>query len=546
MQNLQASDSGVLYGLNVKVVGHEGPRPWIFPSGKIILAENSWPLLGTYLGQLDVEQTINLIAGLSALNFKDHEAFAQNLERGGIPRGTTLRDYQLVIILTQLLSQSSLPKSGGLQTSIKDLVTLGAMVLGGTCQADIRSIDHAFVQRYAHQQFWDQEDYSVWNRGILIQREIHKILKEKERFALNDAYKHLFGMTLDHFVFYCFALFSVGVNQPGRVFGPQQFLASTDFAMDEDEVIKFFSHISLEIPAFRTNALKPAVYIQDYEPYCISPLVRWPVIRLSNGQHSLPVPRLMLDRATTGTYYDFLPLLTPQEASKFGRFWGSAFEAYVGEVMRQTDGVTPPKRAETVASDQEICDWVIFEDSVVLLIECKTRTLSARSRITGEERDLRRDVSAAAKGNPYGTSLSKGLVQLMRTRDAIERDNPGRFKFICLMVTLDKIYLANATAWLHRILEEEAEKLYGDKLPEAFQVTDIAGFERLLQLVTQSGRPITTHLSEKMVDRESFQLDLMTYVGLAKSDKLDPLPYLHSISDSSMLELVEEFRAYST
>jgi hypothetical protein len=348
----------------------------------------------------------------------------------------------------------------------------------------------------------------------------------------------MYGITLDNFMFLSFATFSLAVNQPGRVFGPAQLSSSAELAISYDDARAFFDIVGLPISDFRNKALNPSVHIDGYEPYCLSPLLKWPAIRLRNGAHSIPIPRLMLDRATIGTYYDFMPAAQ----GRFGNFWGNAFEAYVGQLMSSTSNVPDPVRAEDLVSGEQICDWVLIEPETILLIECKTRTLSARSRITGEEEDLRRDVTRIDEGDPEGSSLAKGVVQLMRTRDALEARDPGRYRYVCLLVTLDKIYLGNYTMGLHRFIREGAEAIYGDSLPKDFQVTDIAGFERLLQLVGSTGRSPFKVLEDKIRDPNARELDLMTYVGQIGTDHLEELPFLREASGMSMRELVEEFK----
>ena len=129
----------------------------------------------------------------------------------------------------------------------------------------------------------------------------------------------------------------------------------------------------------------------------------------------------------------------------------------------------------------------------------------------------------------------------MKTRDELTTRFQGR-KFLCILVTLDKIYLGNAKQWLHKFIEEEAEKLYDGDLPEDFLVTDVAGLEHFVQLVVTTNASPGSLIAQKMGSTAASELDLMTFVSQVSPGNLEKLTYLRDASDVTHASLVEFFK----
>ena len=540
----EAREVGQILRMKVMLVGPDdiGERYWEMPSGVRVKTADALPILRAWVAALDTERTVDLIAALSAWRHTGPDRVRQELERAGSHDQALFREYQMAFVLKTLLTDTARPPWAGRRITETDLAKMCLMVVHSRCDADVRfESGWAFLQRMAYQQFWEQEDYTSWPRGILIHREMNQRLPEHDRFDINKRFLELHGVDLDSFLFLSFALFALTTQQPGRVFDVAQFVESPDFAISEQQAVTFFDLIGITFEEYRRRAQDPATTERGYELYDLNPLVFWPALKRPSGGHIVPVPRFLLDRATTGIYFDFFQRLDDDEAGRFGNFWGGAFQAYVGELMRGTPNSPQPEEGGmAVPGPGRACDWVVRDRDAILLIECKTRGLSAKSRITGEETYLRRDVARADKGDPRGSSLAGAVVQLMKSRDQLAAT--GRPRFVCLVVTLDKMYFANNREWLHRFIREEAERKYGGPLPEDFEVTDVAGLERLCRFVAATGASAADVLGEKMGNPEVANLDLMRYVTDLAAGNLPPHPVLDRAADVSLRELVNEFR----
>lgn len=132
------------------------------------------------------------------------------------------------------------------------------------------------------------------------------------------------GLTVREFFFLGFALgghllrrFDINSAQDYSAFG-----------ITEEKASAFFSRLSLSI-----DQLRPLLAAQPVDAtwdYGWNQLEATPLVAL-NPEHPnrmyCPVPKLLLRRFSTGLYYDLVNI------PGFGNAFGSAFEAYVGEVL---------------------------------------------------------------------------------------------------------------------------------------------------------------------------------------------------------------------
>jgi hypothetical protein len=366
---------------------------------------------------------------------------------------------------------------------------------------------------------------------------MNSVVPPSDRFDLNAAFEAMNGISLDDFVFLSFGLFAATTAQPGHTFGVQQFVNS-EFDIPEAMARIYYDLSSRTYSEFRMAASHPDVAVPGYELYSVNPLRRYPLVRFPQGDHIVPIPRFLLERATFGVYYDFFRGLPDRkQRSRFGNFWGSAFSAYVGELMRRTETLSEPVSPDTDkgSATGKICDWIVEDDECVLLIECKTYAFGTRTKITGAEDSVRADV----RRDEAGGGLAKAVLQLLETRDRLRPTRP-RKQFAHLVVTLDHVYYAN-TPWLQSIIWQEASSLACSPLPYDFnlQATDIGGFEVLCRLAMQSGRSIGRILLEKMATEATFELEIGDYCWKQAPEGLTRHP-MHAELD--MNAIAEEYR----
>ncbi len=540
------SEAGRIAGLKVFVSGKDKPgsETLVLPSGLAVVTENALPAFLNSCSDLDPEHLLCLIAEIAGMKQKrEGKAALETAIRaeGGHP-GALLRDHQLALILKTVITCPG-GSHGHREVDLRGLARLCKLITSSQCEADraeATSSPASLLMRMAYQQFWDMEGLDSWPRGLIILREMATSLSQSDRYDLNASFSRIYGLAFDSFVVLSFALFALVINQPGRRFGVDQFTSSPDFDLSADEVEKFLGIISCSMEEYRDYARNPATCLSGYDLYNLNPLIMWPGIRHSAGGVVVPIPRLLLDRVTTGIYYDFLQRL-PGAAGQFGNFWGKAFEQYVFQVFDTTSGVTKPIGAQHLVASGRNCDWALIseEDRTVVLIECKTRGLSARAKITGHEGELRKSLLREIDDS----SLAGGVAQLAETTQRLSSmEEFESFRVLPILVTLDEIYLANFDAILVRsILIEGATKLTDAPIPD-FQVCGVNGVEAVCRAVEYRRAEPFAALTEKFDNEDWRGVDMRNYISSRFDPPAEPIALHREYLRRGMADMIQPFR----
>jgi len=419
-----------------------------------------------------------MISDVSSKRINKAEEFQRYCEIKTLHPAGVLRDFQFVEIIRRML-QPGRTDWTGLKPSIENLTEITEMVTysSNPFERDFKTDDetNAWLFRMMHRQYWDQHDIrSPWLRGLFITKELLPSIRS-DKFETGAEIATALGMKLDEFLFLGFGLFAETTQQPGRVFGPEMFIDASEFNVEPASATQFFDLIGCDFQQFGAATVHPDTFVPNYEEYSLTPLLRWPALKLPDAKYSVPVPRLLLGRLTVGVYYDLIGSLSKKESGHFGNAWGQAFEQYVGALLPPVPGVSDVTSLGEEVAGQTRCDWIMRFGDSALLIECKTRGLSPKARMTGLREDIRDAVVHGQKGE--GSSLAGGLVQLMKTRGALLAKHPGLAAFhgvtriIAVLVTLDSVFQVN-TDYFRGILESEAMRLEPSLVMADYQVTD--------------------------------------------------------------------------
>lgn len=545
MNEFSSAEVGEIAGMRVLLAGEDrlGPETLTLPSGLSIVTENALPALVSACRTFDLEHLACLVAMVSAFRH-DRQRTAdmdRALQAEGAGPGTVLRDYQMAIVLRIALSDPERDDPGGQKATVQDLARLCRLVASSRCEADMGNATFSapsFLLRTAYQQFWDLESLDSWPRGLIILREMAARMSVSDRYDINAAFARIYGLPFDTFVVLAFSLYALVTAQPGRRFAAEQFASSPDYDLPGEEVAAFLDLISSPLDQFRERASHPSVCFPGYDMYNLNPLMMWPAIRHSEGGVVVPIPRFLLDRVTTGVYFDFLLRLDDESAGHFGNFWGRAFEAYVGRIFETTPGAQPLTKADEVLGSGKVCDWILPSGSGVVLFECKTRGLDARSKITGQEDDLRRCLLKQVDGS----SLAGGVAQLAESARRVREDPRfSKCTIFPVLVTLDEIYFANFDAiGVRALLQEGATRLTKCAIP-GFQVSGVNGIEAVCRAVEYAGCDPVAALGEKFSDPKYSLLDMRTFVSRRFHPPTEPISLHRQFFDTKLAELVQPF-----
>lgn len=269
------------------------------------------------------------------------------------------------------------------------------------------------------------------------------------------------------------------------------FNAETDFGIlgiSRDVARAYIHGISCDISTLRQGLIKQQRYDESWA-YTWSPLEEKPLIRVDPGHPNrviCPIPRYVLSRGTTGVFYDI------SNGADFGNKYGTAFQNYVGEVLR----LACPRPAFAVESIDPFAakkgklkhgpDWVLSDSSAHLVIECKTKRMSLGAKQLSDMNALEKDIGV----------LAEAVVQTYKNiRGAIQGEiawSPEGLRIFPMVVTLEDWYLFSPkiTNMLDdRIVQGLIDQSIDTAMLEAMPFTIVSAneLEMAAQVIAQTG-----------------------------------------------------------
>lgn len=284
-----------------------------------------------------------------------------------------------------------------------------------------------------------------------------------------------------------------------------------------EQVERFLARVSTDYSGFRelctrTDLEDPGLFV-----YIHNPLTLKPVILTKRSGYAVPITQYLVDRCTTGVYFDLLI----EHGEAFTSAFGPVFERYVGDVLEITFRKERVFGERTYKRGQKSTDWVVVEGRTGTLLECKATRLTVPSKTRADLDLLAQDL---AKG------VVKGLVQLRRVMDDIRARTPGLEPFydldelIPVVVVYDHYYFANAPGVRALV---EAQLLERGVEPFAYQVLSIGELERGYAVFLERG--ISSLLRMKMAATES---------GRSSAAVLSFDDYLHQLVGEARLPVL--------
>lgn len=498
-----------LLGLQIEAGPRLAGRPQLLPHlGIYYTGGDMLPVLRSCLKTYPVEDFLCLVSRVSSLRTSRRVEVEQEFAKLGVRPEQVLRDYQFSLMVRVLLEDEQERRSRNTQITLTDLIRCSELVTNVLCSADttlstrVPGQGWSLIHRIAYQQFPDQEADQYLPRALVIFRQIAASLEGPFSFQLDNAYQGKYGLTLADLWFMGFGLYSWVIGNPGKPFRQEVLTGSEEFkGLTAEKVRRFFGLVSCNYDQYRKNLDVPSTGKEGFEPYNLNPLLRWPILLMSSGEYILPLPRYLLQRASSGIYYDFVG----EDQSRFGNILGRAFELYVGKILEGLPGVPqllPEREYQLDGQVSTTCEWIILDDDTAVLVECKTRALNALAKITGDGASIRKDLA-----RPHG--VVDGIKKLQAVKSAIERRAVGLEPFhnvgriFGLLVTLDDFYLPNSP-FIRGIINEELSSQGQPPIPWEFQLLHVGGLEWLSSLLAKSNVSIG-YIMDKKVNHTTFR-----------------------------------------
>jgi len=177
-----------------------------------------------------------------------------------------------------------------------------------------------------------------------------------------------------------------------------------------------------------------------YRMYDFNPILTYPLVKPCQGKQfatagteffHAPLPDLIASRISTGIFYDMFNAYSSEGGNTFSDYFGYVFEAYVGQVLNHST------RGDVLYSENRIRsfypsrkgkapDWILEEESALVLIECKATRFSRAAQSVASEEAINNSLA----------QVLKGLLQLASFRDACK----SRIQELTVFHTYSKLY----------------------------------------------------------------------------------------------------------
>jgi len=468
----------------------------------------------TEIKRYNAVEYLRLLSALMSFRDADYERFVKEMTKEHRDPGEVLRPYQIRYLVRELLLSNASWCSGA-NPHTRDIVMHCEWAQNSLCQADKNFIGivpgdaWAVLWRMSYQQFKDLEGNTDLPRSLIIYRKLAVQVAQRHSYSVSERFQEATGIALDLFWFISLALYGWILSNRGRAITSRVLSSSKDLpGLTKEISTKFLNLVSCNRDTFVQATFHPKSGELGYEPYNLNPLIKWPLIRITEDSYIAPSPRDLLERASNGIYYDLIPL----NQGRFGAVLGDAFEKYVGLILKGLPGVPQmfPETRYMYGRDEKVtCDWIILDKSTAVLIECKTSAINALAKVTGDRSHIKADLAVK-----HG--IVDGILKILETEQAIRQCYPGLEtfkdiqKFFGIVVVLDSFYMPNSPI-IRQVLTEILNSR-GASLEDRIQLTHIGGLEWLANVLTQQGVSIATVLESKVATTREAEMDLKNFI----------------------------------
>jgi hypothetical protein len=270
-------------------------------------------------------------------------------------------------------------------------------------------------------------------------------------FDFHAKFEAMAGVSFSDFIDVGYVAFSAAASAKhlGFTRGYFEKAKQDGFTLPDDSTIKqVLSHYAAPAAAHseiceRFKQRNRDYAANDFNSLFVHPLVRpWPVDSssdLDSDRMIAPIPSLILDRMTSGTYY----AMREHYKEPFDRYFGHLLSAYVGKILSGSVASEnllseADVRHTYSAAKGKVPDWIIISDRTAILIEVKVARVKRKVYATGDQDVLNQNLEAVADG----------LRQMHEFSSAVKRKAPGlerlsRCKtFSNILVTLEPTHLS--------------------------------------------------------------------------------------------------------
>jgi hypothetical protein len=247
--------------------------------------------------------------------------------------------------------------------------------------------------------------------------------------------------------------------------------------LKKENIRNFLDVASCDYEKFRSTVDQTLLKVRENK-FCLyefNPLKKYPFIKIHPERWVAPNPDLVIDRITSGIYYDLLD----ERGKSFTDNFGLIFENYIGILLRSVypNGKILKEKEYTVKRNKKKgpADWTILDNSCAILIECKSFIPNLHIKTIASETDI----------EDYTKRISGAVKQVYNHINEIQNGNSDLVQYRSteykiVILTLGRLQAVNTIFFKPYIIEELENN--GISKP-SFLVLSLQEFENYLSLV---------------------------------------------------------------
>ena len=302
----------------------------------------------------------------------------------------------------------------------------------------------------AFQQYYFQNPLNMYDiaRNLILFANYHDNSSISQIFITDHGYK------IRDFLMLSFCLWNI-TEKEVVTFSCDSFIKNTDFS--REIVLKYLHSISLtkqEAKRFLKEEKKKPIEYDIYEP---SPLIKYPLLRLSDNEYLLYSRKVFVEAFRTHLF-DFVKR---NGGDKGGALFRDNFEAYVGKGLNLVLNKVIPENKLPKDMNKKV-DFIIPLSSCNILVEAKAIDFTYKEKVTPYNNYL--------VGN-LKESVIKGVRQAYETARYMEEHKIMGVSSSCnfvLIVTYGQLYLGK-DAW-NEFIDESIRASLKDEYNDLLRV----------------------------------------------------------------------------
>jgi len=243
---------------------------------------------------------------------------------------------------------------------------------------------------------YQEEFWQAIPRALLLYLDANARLPNPE-FDIDAEFKAHFGLDVRTFLTLGFLLYAQFISE--RAFYPLLGWRSTVPAVRElgimtrENVEALLRLVAADQQKFKDESLKRAASGTGNDQYDWNAFFKFPVIDIGNGNHVLPLSRLLIYRLHDAPFHELADLHQGQGGENpFRAFFGNVFQEYIGLLLDDAF----PSQAQREAGGPPV-DWLVRVRDAALLIECRSQDFKIETKSKGDRSLIEHDLGRIAR-----------------------------------------------------------------------------------------------------------------------------------------------------